>query len=113
MPPSAALLAANQALLARRQASPEQRPAQPPAQSDNSNLPWVTEPGSAIAAMLAQPDHLGWGSSVATSAVRRAWAQQQRRHQETTTAPEPPAPAAGPSPAPTPTSDSPQPTGEL
>ncbi|MCB0031133.1 MAG: hypothetical protein KDE28_24650, partial [Anaerolineales bacterium] len=91
----------------------EQRPAQPPAQGDNSNLPWVTEPGSAIAAMLAQPDHLGWGSGVATRAVRRAWAHQQRRHQETTTDPKPPAPAAVPSPATAPTSDIPQPTGEL
>ncbi|MCB0009563.1 MAG: hypothetical protein KDE04_24020, partial [Anaerolineales bacterium] len=54
--------------------APIERPANP-------TPPWEksTATSTTIDAVLALPDHLGWGSAAASQAIRRAQANQQRR----------------------------------
>ena len=66
---SAALLAANEILLARRQNAGLGHA--PNRQPEKDTIPWSAAPQSLAEQILAQPEHLGWGSAAVTRAIRR------------------------------------------
>ncbi|MCA9986384.1 MAG: hypothetical protein KDE59_18875, partial [Anaerolineales bacterium] len=79
MSASPALAAANARLLCLRAASKVPGNQPPAAASLAAKPPWEAAGTGLIEKVLAQPDHLGWGSEAATVAIRQAQANHRQR----------------------------------